>query len=276
MPKPTAITEALVLRVWNCGESSCIGSLLTAQEGFVKVLAKGVRNPGSRLRPLVEPGRLVTVEFSLDPGRDLQFLRGGSVNLAPLYEEPSLEKSAFLLGALELIDRCRPLGAVAGHRGAVGLFAVCEDFVRMLSSTSCRAPGLLFFAFEWELLERHGMAPEISSCISCGGSFSDMAGAPLWFSPGEGGLVCDLCSRNGVSGKRAVSAEALELLGRLASEGLSIGLNEPLTRAMRREIGTALHHFMGYHLPGYRLPAALDLLRSGRPKKSVSNDEETG
>ena len=56
-----------------------------------------------------------------------------------------------------------------GEAEAAGdLFAVCGRFVRMLSSRSCTRMALLFFAFEWELLARHGMAPEVSACVSCG------------------------------------------------------------------------------------------------------------
>ena len=266
LPQPTAHTDALVLRAWPCGESSCIASLLTRQEGFVKVLAKAVRKPGSRLRPLVEPGRLVTVEFSLDPARELQFLRGGSVNLDPMTMDPTLEKSAFLLGAMELIDRCRPLGQAAGHRGAVGLFEVCEDYIRVLSSGSCRGPALLFFAFEWELLEQHGLAPEIDCCINCGSDLAERIGAPLWFSPAEGGAVCEGCARDGFAGKRPLGLAALGLLRDLSGSGLEIDTSEAMPGILRREIGAALHYFMGYHLPGYRLPTALDLLRSGRKK----------
>lgn len=275
LAKPTAQTEALVLRVWACGETSCIASLLTRQEGFVKVLAKGARGPKSRLRPLVEPGRLVDVEFSLEPGRELQFLRGGTVELDPLVEEPSLEKSAFLLGALELIDRCRPLGQVAGNRAAVGLFDVCGDYVRVLSSRACRAPALLFFAFEWELLERHGMAPEIEACTGCGREAADLGSATLWFSPGEGGLVCEDCSRHGVAGKRPLGAGTRQMLSRLAALGLTTDAEGPLAPALRREMGAALHHFMAFHLPGYRLPVALDLLRNtGRQAVSAQDQSE--
>lgn len=83
LPKPTAHGPALVLRVWPCRETSVIASLLTRDHGFVKVLARGVRQPGSRLRPLVEPGRLIEAEFSLDAERDLQFLRGETSNWIP-------------------------------------------------------------------------------------------------------------------------------------------------------------------------------------------------
>lgn len=271
LAKPTAQSEALVLRAWPCGETSCIASLLTRQEGFVKVLAKGARGPRSRLRPLVEPGRLVQVEFSLEVGRELQFLRGGTVELDPLGSDPSLEKSAFLLGALELIDRCRPLGQIAGNRAAVGLFDVCGEYVRVLSSLACREPALLFFAFEWELLERHGMAPEVEACVGCGRQAAGMGTATLWFSPGEGGLVCEECSRQGVAGKRPLGPEARRLLVRLGALGLAAGGQDPLAPGLRRELGAALHHFMAFHLPGYRLPTALDLLRSpGRPAGSAA------
>jgi DNA repair protein RecO (recombination protein O) len=273
LPRPVAQTRALVLRVWPCGETSCIASLLTGGEGFVKVLAKGARGERSRLRPLVEPGRLVQVEFSLDPHRDLQFLRGGSVDLDPMTSAPTLEKSAYLLGALELIDRCRPLGQAAGHRAAVDLFAVCEEYVRVLSSSSCLAPALLFYAFEWELLERHGMAPEIESCISCGRGIAELGASTLWFSPGEGGLVCEECSRGGIAGKRPLGREARAMLGHMNGRGLGLDLDRPLSGKLRRELGATLHHFMGYHLPGYRLPAALDLLRGGRKHRPDARDD---
>jgi hypothetical protein len=50
---------------------------------------------------------------------------------------------------------------------------------------------------------------------------------------------------------RGMTAGNLDLGGGLAFE-----------RPLRREIGAHLHNFLGYHLPGYRLPAALELLRN--------------
>ena len=132
MSRPAACSEALVLRVWPCGETSAVASLLTQDHGYIKVIAKAARGPRSSLRPLIEPGRLVTVEFSLDPRRELQFLRGGEVDLDPMADGATLERSAYLLSALELMDRCRPLGdggSVGGEAGATReLFAVCERF----------------------------------------------------------------------------------------------------------------------------------------------------
>jgi len=273
MSRPAVSTEALVLRVWPCGETSAVASLLTRDHGYIKVIAKAARGPRSRLRPLIEPGRLVTVEFSLDPRRELQFLQGGEVDLDPMADGPTLERSAYLLGALELMDRCRPLevGGPHGDEAEVpeDLFAVCGHFVRMLSSRSCTRMALLFFAFEWELLARHGMAPEVSACVACGRALAELELSGLRFNPAEGGLICGACVlSDGLNGGKPLGEAALGHLREMAETGIDLdgtgGQGPALPRPLRRELGALLHRFLGYHLPGYRLPVALDLLRTGK------------
>lgn len=272
MSRPAASTPALVLRTWACGETSVIASLLTRDHGFVKVIAKAARRPKSTLRPLVEPGRIVEAEFSLDPGRELQYLRGGSVELDPMMSGIgaglSLDQSAYLLGALELVDRCRPATA-AGEDPETGLFGICLEFLRVLSSPSCRRTALLFFAFEWELLARHGLSPEVTACAGCGVERAETPSGTLRFDPAEGGLVCGACAaEQGGGAGRPVSPEALDLLAELAANGITLDVNEEdPARPLRREVGGAIHRFLGYHLPGYRLPTALDLLRAGKEQR---------
>jgi DNA repair protein RecO (recombination protein O) len=263
LSRPVAGTDALVLRTWPCGETSAVASLLTRDEGFVKVLAKAARRPRSRLRALVEPGRLVHAEFSLDPTRELQYLRGGEVQLDTLGPGATLERTAYLLGALELVDRCRPAG---GHKDLAGeLFRVCEEFLGVLSSPTCRDPALLFFGLEWRLLTGHGTAPQVAGCVCCGNTVEDAAADPLRFDPAEGGVVCARCATGGAApAGRPLGREALDVLRGLAATDLAgLGATD-LAPARRREVGALLHRFLGYHLPGYQLPAALDLLRAGR------------
>lgn len=263
LSRPVAGTDALVLRTWPCGETSAVVSLLTRDEGFVKVLAKAARRPRSRLRALVEPGRIVHAEFSLDPSRELQYLRGGEVRLDTLGPGVTLERTAYVLGALELVDRCRP---TAGHIELAGeLFGICEDYLAVLSSGTCREPALLFFGLEWRLLAGHGTAPQVAACVCCGGDLTAEASGPLRFDPAEGGAVCVRCTGGGAApAGRPLGREALDLLMQLAAVELAdLGSVDPAP-ARRREVGALLHRFLGYHLPGYQLPAALDLLRAGR------------
>ena len=264
LPKPVATGPAVVLRCWPCGETSAVVSLLTRDHGFVKVLAKGVRNERSLLRPLTAPGRLVSAEFSLDPLRDLQYLRSGSVLLDPLLGAQSLEIPAFLQAALELVDRCRPLGGGGPEEVSAGLFPVCEDFIQVLSSGTCREPALVFFAFEWELLARHGTAPVLAACSVCATSCGPDGSGPLWFSPADGGALCVGCGRQAPGAARLpLSPEAHAVLLEMADQGMRLACRRTLPRSLRREIGGLLHQFLGYHLPGYRLPEALQLLRAG-------------
>jgi len=274
LPRPSASTDALVLRSWPCGETSAVASYLTRDHGYVKVIAKAARRPRSQLRPLVEPGRLLDVEFGLDAGRQLQYLRAGSVHLDPMGTAPSLERSAFLLGALELVDRCRPLetGPGAPEAGAEtqALFAVCEGFVRVLSSPTCQAPGLVFFGLEWDLLRLHGLAPDLEHCAACGVDLPAEPETGLWFAMAEGGGLCPGCGGEGgpASGaRRRVTKAGWTMLRRLADTGARVESTPEWSGALRREMGALLHGFLGYHMPGYRLPAALDLLR---PRKDGS------
>lgn len=269
LDRPSASTDALVLRAWPCGETSAVVSLLTRDHGFVKVIAKAARQPRSRLRALVEPGRLVSVEFSLDPRRELQYLRGGGVEFDPLGGTPTLERSAYLLGALELLDRCRPLGASSREtepEATADLFAVCGEFLRMLDSADCRQPAVVFFAFEWELLKRHGLAPVTDHCCGCGDPAMTTATSVWRFNPAEGGLICPACARNLADAGQVCSDAARAAFEKLSAAGLAAVTDIGLTSQLRREIGAHLHRFLGYHLPGYRLPAALDLLRAGKDR----------
>ena len=271
LSRPTGNSAALVLRTWPCGESSAIASLLTRDHGYVKVIAKAARRPRSVLRPLIEPGRLVDVEFSLDPSRELQYLRKGAVELDPFGDSPTLQRTAFLLAALELADRCRPSETGSdpgsGSSSSRELFEICGAFVRMLSSSACLRMDLLFFAFEWELLARHGMTPEVNSCSSCGRPGNQEALEGAWFSPAEGGLVCSGCAvRQDVQWGKPLGREACTVFREFDSHGLGLPEGARMEPGLRREVGAHMHRFLGYHLPGYRLPAALDLLRAGKER----------
>ncbi|MCP4292855.1 MAG: DNA repair protein RecO [bacterium] len=267
--QPSVSCDAVVLRSWPCGETSVITSVLTKDQGFVRLLAKAARRPRSTLRPLVEPGRILNVEFSLNATRELQYLRSGSVQWDPMTTGLSLEQSAYLLAVLELVDRCRPAESTDNEPASEELFEVCDAFIRMLSSFPEACAGRLFFAFEWQFLHRHGLDPEVNCCSSCGKvAFLDETTAEsnqrpsgaLWFDVTEGGLICSECGVK-IGGGRPLSAGALQEFRNYETGSFVEDGFEEMPRALRREIGGHLHRFLGFHLPGYRLPSALELLR---------------
>ncbi|MBD3222879.1 DNA repair protein RecO [bacterium] len=258
LTRPTGSGRAVVLRTWPSGETSVVASVLTEAHGLLRLVAKGARQSSSRLRPLVQPGRLVDLEFSLDPARELQYLRGGSLSLDPLLGGARLETTAYLQAALETVDRCRPAG---GHEPA--LFALCHDFVRVLSCADAGREAALFYAFEVALLDWYGVRPQLEACVQCGRRADALDQRPAWLSPAAGGLVCaDCADESALAGARPLPPETAAVWVELA------GVPERwpdrvLPRAVARDWGVVLHRFLEYHLPAYRLPAALDLLRTG-------------
>lgn len=262
---PVAATDAVVLRIWPSGETSVVASLLTEGHGYVRVIAKGARSAKSVMRALVQPGRLATLEFGLAPNRELQYLRGGQLILDPLAADNSLERTAYLLAAVEMVDRCRPSG-VREER----LFALCRRFLQVLS---CAPPGCeasIFYAFELVLLDLQGLAPVLDACVCCGCSLPPPRVAGLRFSPVAGGAVCSRCADQGiVSDGRILDRETSGALSEMARRG-AIDAPTVLERRVARAVGIHLHRFLTYHLPEYRLPAGLDLLRAHRPADSTT------
>ena len=84
--------EAIVLRVIKLGESSKIVSALTRIHGRVKLVAKGARQPGHRLRSLLETGNELSIQCYPRPDRDLWMLGEASLRRAALTGGGSLDK----------------------------------------------------------------------------------------------------------------------------------------------------------------------------------------
>jgi len=267
LPRPTASSDAVVLRTWPAGETSVIASTVTEGHGFVRLIAKGARNERSVLRPLVQPGRLINAEFGLRPDRELQYLKGGQVLADPGSAEARLETTAYLLAALELLDRCRP-----GGERDLRVFPLCRNFLRMLSSSSPGDAGL-FYALELNLLDLHGVAPETDGCAQCGDDVDADGAGGARFCAAAGGVVCRRCAGAGHgAGGRPLSRAALAAL-----RGLAAGETDAYARisadpALRREVGIHLHGFLAYHVPTYRLPTALELLRPPAPADPARKD----
>ena len=81
--------------------------------------------------------------------------------------------------------------------------------------------------------------------------------------------MCGECARRGADqGARALADVALDLFTALEAGGLAGAAALVAAPETRREVGGHLHRFLGYHLPGYRLPAALDMLRAAKNRGS--------
>ncbi|MBT3317607.1 DNA repair protein RecO [bacterium] len=256
--RPVISSEAMVLRVWPTGETSVIASLLTEETGFVKVIAKGARNSKSNLRSLVQPGTIVDIEYTVVEGRDLQYLRGGSASPGASKASLTLEKTAYLLAIVEIIDRCKPTGKDAD------LFHLCRRFMEVLSSLPSSVNASAYYRFLLELLNMQGLAPTLNRCSNCRSEILNDRAVVHFFSYSSGGIVCADCLDTGKAG-RELTPPVYSNLRKLLEQGIDTG--PPVARQVDRETGIVLHRFLEYHLPDYRLPTALDMLKVCKTNK---------
>ena len=185
---------AVVLRTYKLGESDRIVVLLTAENGKVRAVAKGVRKTMSRFGARLEP--MSHVRLLLYRGRELDIVsQAESVEpLSPMLA--SLDRASQGMAVLEAADQL-----ALEREPNEQLYRMVIGALRTIAE---RTSPLVVPAFYWKLLAAEGLRPELDACVRCGEDGE--ATALVAFDLNEGGVLCRNC-RSGV----AVTPEALAL-----------------------------------------------------------------
>ena len=171
----------VVLRTYKLGEADRIVVLMTAENGKVRAVAKGVRKTTSKFGARLEP--LSHVRLLLYRGRELDIVS----------QAESVEPMAPLLATL---DRASQGMAVLEAADQLGLERepnpqLYRMLVGALRTIADRPAPLVVPAFYWKLLAAEGLRPELDACVRCGGTEPDVA--LVAFDLGEGGVLCRAC-----------------------------------------------------------------------------------
>ena len=216
-------TEAIVLGRMDYGEADRILTLYTPHRGKLRVIAKGVRRPLSRLGPHLE--YFTRCQLMVARGRDLDTVTGA-----------------------ETVDHFLPLRAdldALGHASHMAevLNRLTEDrqeneaaYDLLASSLRLLADGVDPFAvtrhYELALLALLGYKPDLYRCVGCQ---TEIAAAANAFSPHLGGVLCPLC-RTTDAGARVLSINAQKYLRTLDRHGLAAAARLPLDLGLRAEL----------------------------------------
>jgi DNA repair protein RecO (recombination protein O) len=194
---------AVVLRAYPLGEADRILSLITAEHGLVRAVAKGVRKPSSRFGSRLQP--LNQVQVMLYRGRNLGTV--SSVDSVRLFGSQMAgdyvrwSAGHVLAEATERLVSEEMEPARPHYRLLVsGLAALADDK---------RDARLVIDAFLLQSLATGGWAPSFSDCAQCGS-----AGPHRWIHLASGGAVCERCRPTGAV---SISAGTAALLGDLLS-----------------------------------------------------------
>jgi DNA repair protein RecO (recombination protein O) len=238
-PGRARVTDALVLRVVDYGESDRIVTLLTREEGRLGGLARGARKSRKRFAGSLQPGVHVRVE--LRPGRgELFHLDRAEILDAFEGTLTDLRRMALASGVVELLRELCPELEPDPSTFDAGLGALAR-----IAREPPREERLL--AFHVHLLGRLGLAPVLEACVATGVKVPE--GRPAYFDPARGGVV----SRAAGGGPLLLSASAREALLAALPEG-DPGV-EPWDEEARALARSALDAFTERHL-GRRLRAS--------------------
>jgi DNA repair protein RecO (recombination protein O) len=224
-------TEGIVLRSMDLGEADRVLTVLTPRLGKLRVIAKGIRRPRSRLGGGLEP--FSDVHLVLAVGRTFDVVTQAALEDPHLGLRNDLHSTAAAWYLVELADRfCE--GSADSHGAfillAQGLSALDAGPVDVSREVVARW-------FELHLLDAMGFRPELTTCLECGAAIEPEGNA---FSPVAGGVVGPECAHASL-GARPISAEVLKVLRHLQRSSLTAILRLQLPSPLQREVERLLH-----------------------------------
>src|SRR5690349_15441539 len=194
------VTDAIVLSRFELGEADRVLTVLTPDYGKLRIIAKGVRRPTSRLGGSLEP--FAELRVALSHGRTFEHVTQVSVGHAWLRMRDSLESAATAWYLAELADRTSIEGGTSEPH-----YTLLRRAYELLDSGM--APARVARWYEMRLADELGQRPEVDRCVECDRMLE--ADETFRWVPALGGVLCGRCP--GPAADRAgLSLEALKLL----------------------------------------------------------------
>jgi DNA repair protein RecO (recombination protein O) len=245
------VTDGIVLSRFDLGEADRVLTMITPQLGKIRIIAKGVRRPTSRLGGSLEP--FAELNVGLARGRTFDVVTEVRVGHAWLKLRDSLESAATAWYIAELADR-----SLEERHEAEPLYALLRRAYELLDAGM--APGRVARWYEMHLADELGQRPEVDRCVECD-RMLEATGSFRWVPP-LGGVLCDRCP--GPPADRAgLSLDALKLLKAYQRLDIEALATLRLTEATEREVEGAMRDFMRVSLErDARSLAFLDEVRS--------------
>jgi DNA repair protein RecO (recombination protein O) len=240
-------TRAIILKVVEFSETSCIVTLFTEDFGKVGALAKGARRPKGPFEGAIDLLALIRIVFLRKSSDALDLLteaklerrfRSAQRELARLY-------AGYYVAELltELTERGDPHPA---------LFQAADRTLHALDTGAPLAETIV--RFETVALKEVGHLPSLDTCVICGRPVAATGRVP--FGMIAGGVLCDQC-RPGRRGVVSVSSAVIDTLRNATSKN-SEGDAPAIAPAKRGELRAVMNNYFA-HLIGHKLRTS-DLL----------------
>jgi DNA repair protein RecO (recombination protein O) len=264
MPEPRNYqTEAIVIKKTKLGEADRILTLYTPDRGKIESVAKGVRQPKSKMAGHLE--LLTYSQLRLARGRNLDTIIGSQTIEAFMALKNDFWLTSYGLYAAELINQF-----TVAHAEIPSLFELFLATLRYLSQAI--SPELTLRYFELHLLEIAGFRPQLQECLYCRTPLKPEVNI---FCSAAGGTLCPNC-RDSHPGGFPISVDALKVLRLLQNSPSSIVARLKIGVELGQELKSVLATYIRHQLEReVRTAAWLDTLRDQSGEHSAAQNGKT-
>ena len=260
MPRPHVYnTQAVVIRSNPLGEADRLLTIFTPGLGKLRVTARGVRRPTSKLGGHLD--QLTRSSLTLARGKTLDTITSADTLTSFLPLKSDLERLSQGLYLAELVDALNPLDAPNPSA-----YSLLLEGLEGLGSTS--NPHLLLRYLELRLLACTGFFPEIKVCVECR---ADLTPGNHLFSPQAGGVLCPTC-RPLHPDAAHLSVEALKVVRYLSSATGESAIRLRVSNSLEREVAGLTSAFLRHILEReMRSLAFLRIVDQREPDQAVAS-----
>ncbi len=184
---PEGISEAIIMRHRELGESDLVVSFFTPAKGVMRGVAKGARRSKVRFVNCLDHFCLVNLELNTRGKGDLCFIESG--RLIEPFPKMRRNFSAVTVAsyAVELAEMLFPMGVVATE-----MFDLLRTIFRLLEEEG--DPRRVRIFLEARAMALGGYGVDFSRCCRCGRSYAGQGRAV--FIKHKGGIACLACEKS--------------------------------------------------------------------------------
>ena len=230
-------TRGFILRRDDLRETSLLLTVYTRDFGKLKLISKGVRNPGEKFISAYELFALDEIVFYEKKKKNFFLLSQCElINFFPEIRK-ELERISYASYFAELLDRVTPF---CDKNQA--LFELLLNSLQLLSSKA--SPKRVARIFEIKLLSGLGFMPRLKSCAECD---KELKEGSARFSLSRGGALCEACFGNERTAKPLLAGTInfVSHIDRMPFERIK---QIKVSKRVGTEVERLLGSFINYHL----------------------------
>ncbi len=224
-------TEAVVLKRTDFGEADRMLTIFTPGLGKLRVLAKGIRRPLSKMAGHLE--LFTHSQLLLAKGRNIDLItQSETITSFPALREDLL-RTTYAHYVAELLEKLTP-----EHVEDYPLFALLVNTMRRLNADA--QPEMAVRLFEVEALQHLGYRPQLQRCAHCERPLEPVTN---FFAARAGGALCPSCGSADPTA-HALSINALKVMRLLQSGNYALASQLRLEESLRHEVEAHLRSLL--------------------------------